>query len=248
MPARSALGLFLGAQVLLVASRPPGACCCWRCMRFVHGLAARPWWLSSSAPAAPGRQRDPCRHVGGVPGGGVWASRMVVSSSSRLRSGPSVQGDRLGIFDLLVFGLLLVALPGGGPSPGARACWSPSSPLVAPAAVAAGGCPAATSCSIGIQWPTGPRARRSTWSRCRPSRRTSSSAALLGGRHLPPPLQARLAATAEGNPLFLTETVAMLVEDGRIRQSDDGWDFEAGLADVPIRPPSRRSSPRAWTS
>ena len=61
-------------------------------------------------------------------------------------------------------------------------------------------------------------------------------AGLLAGRHLPPPLQARLSATAEGNPLFLGETVRMLVEDGHIRQTDDGWDFAAGLADVPIPP------------
>ena len=78
--------------------------------------------------------------------------------------------------------------------------------------------------------------RPSSSSRCRPIAADELVAGLLGGRHLPPPLQARLSATAEGNPLFLTETVAMLVEDGQIRQTDDGWDFADGLAEVPLPP------------
>ncbi len=37
---------------------------------------------------------------------------------------------------------------------------------------------------------------------------------LLGGAHLPPPLEARVVAAAEGNPLFVEQLLAMLEDDG----------------------------------
>ena len=47
---------------------------------------------------------------------------------------------------------------------------------------------------------------------------------LLGGVRLPEAVLARLLEAAEGNPLFIEETLAMLVEDGHLRHGSDGCD------------------------
>jgi class 3 adenylate cyclase/ketosteroid isomerase-like protein len=46
---------------------------------------------------------------------------------------------------------------------------------------------------------------------------------LLGEMHVPPELSARILETTEGNPLFLGETVRMLVDEGVIRREADRW-------------------------
>ncbi|HET6985061.1 MAG TPA: adenylate/guanylate cyclase domain-containing protein, partial [Kribbella sp.] len=46
---------------------------------------------------------------------------------------------------------------------------------------------------------------------------------LLDGMRLPEPVAARIVAAADGNPLFVEELVRMLVDDGVIVRTDDGW-------------------------
>jgi class 3 adenylate cyclase/tetratricopeptide (TPR) repeat protein len=48
--------------------------------------------------------------------------------------------------------------------------------------------------------------------------------------------RARLAETAEGNPLFVEETLRMLVDDGLLRRLDSGWTVEGDLSAVTIPP------------
>jgi class 3 adenylate cyclase len=46
---------------------------------------------------------------------------------------------------------------------------------------------------------------------------------ILAGGTVDPAIQERIAATTEGNPLFVEETLTMLLEDGRLRNEDDRW-------------------------
>ncbi len=62
-------------------------------------------------------------------------------------------------------------------------------------------------------------------------------AAMPGGRALPPAVAARVAAAAEGNPLFIEELLGILVDDGFLRESADGsWDAGDDLEGVRIPP------------
>ena len=62
-------------------------------------------------------------------------------------------------------------------------------------------------------------------------------AAMPGGRALPPAVVARVAAAAEGNPLFIEELLGILVDDGFLRESADGsWDAGDDLEGVRIPP------------
>jgi class 3 adenylate cyclase/ketosteroid isomerase-like protein len=58
---------------------------------------------------------------------------------------------------------------------------------------------------------------------------------LLGEVELPPALSARILATTEGNPLFLGETMRMLVDEGVLRRDGDAWVAadDLGTVDVP---------------
>jgi class 3 adenylate cyclase/tetratricopeptide (TPR) repeat protein len=59
--------------------------------------------------------------------------------------------------------------------------------------------------------------------------------ALPGGSALSGPVLDRVAAAAEGNPLFLEEMLAMLVDDGLLAESPDGtWSATAELAAVRV--------------
>src|SRR4029453_19296268 len=49
------------------------------------------------------------------------------------------------------------------------------------------------------------------------------------------PAPRRVARAAEGNPLFLEELLAALVEEGRLRRQDGAW-VAADLADLGIPP------------
>jgi class 3 adenylate cyclase/tetratricopeptide (TPR) repeat protein len=59
---------------------------------------------------------------------------------------------------------------------------------------------------------------------------------LLDGAPLEPEARRKIVAAAEGNPLFVEETVAMLVDDGRLRRDRDGWVATRSLDDVSVPP------------
>jgi class 3 adenylate cyclase/tetratricopeptide (TPR) repeat protein len=46
----------------------------------------------------------------------------------------------------------------------------------------------------------------------------------------------RIIGSAEGNPLFLEQMVAMLVDDGVLRKRDEGWELEGDLSTVRVPP------------
>ncbi|MEY2434541.1 MAG: hypothetical protein QOC92_4266, partial [Acidimicrobiaceae bacterium] len=57
---------------------------------------------------------------------------------------------------------------------------------------------------------------------------------LLGAAALPEPLLERLAATSEGNPLFVGELVRMLVDDGALRRQGDEWIATVDLQEIEL--------------
>ena len=61
-------------------------------------------------------------------------------------------------------------------------------------------------------------------------------AELLGDERVPGALTARILNTAEGNPLFLGETVRMLIEEGVLRRDGEAWVAERELATVIVPP------------
>jgi class 3 adenylate cyclase/tetratricopeptide (TPR) repeat protein len=58
---------------------------------------------------------------------------------------------------------------------------------------------------------------------------------ILGGSHRPTALE-RIVGHVEGNPLFLEQTVAMLVDDGLLQKSDEGWELQGDLSIVRVPP------------
>jgi class 3 adenylate cyclase/tetratricopeptide (TPR) repeat protein len=60
--------------------------------------------------------------------------------------------------------------------------------------------------------------------------------ALLGDAGIGPALADRVAAAAEGNPLFVEELLAMLVDDGIIQRTDDGWTVAGDLSNLLVPP------------
>jgi class 3 adenylate cyclase/tetratricopeptide (TPR) repeat protein len=60
--------------------------------------------------------------------------------------------------------------------------------------------------------------------------------ALPGGSALPEELRGRIAAAAEGNPLFVEELLAMLVDEGSLRQRGGGWEAVGDLDQLAIPP------------
>ncbi len=59
---------------------------------------------------------------------------------------------------------------------------------------------------------------------------------LVGDADLARLLQDRLGATAEGNPLFVEELVAMLIDQGVLRRGADGWMADASLHEIRVPP------------
>jgi class 3 adenylate cyclase/tetratricopeptide (TPR) repeat protein len=59
---------------------------------------------------------------------------------------------------------------------------------------------------------------------------------LVGGTELPVAARARIAEVAEGNPLYVEETIRMLVDDGMLRQLDGRWTVAGDLSTIAIPP------------
>ena len=59
---------------------------------------------------------------------------------------------------------------------------------------------------------------------------------LLKGGRLSPDARARIATAAEGNPLFVEETLRMLVDDGLLVPQDGGWAVTGDLSSLSIPP------------
>ncbi|HEX7464837.1 MAG TPA: AAA family ATPase, partial [Actinomycetota bacterium] len=59
---------------------------------------------------------------------------------------------------------------------------------------------------------------------------------LLGGGSLDESARRRILETAEGNPLFVEETLAMLIDDGLLRREGDTWTETRELGDVSVPP------------
>jgi class 3 adenylate cyclase len=59
---------------------------------------------------------------------------------------------------------------------------------------------------------------------------------LVGDAELARALQDRLGATAEGNPLFVEELVAMLIDEGVLHRGADGWVADASLEEIRVPP------------
>ena len=59
---------------------------------------------------------------------------------------------------------------------------------------------------------------------------------LLGAAEIPATARARILEAAEGNPLFVEEMLAMLIDDGLLRFDDGAWHAVEDLADVTVPP------------
>ena len=62
------------------------------------------------------------------------------------------------------------------------------------------------------------------------------AAELLGSGGLPPALAARVVGATEGNPLFVRELVRMLVDDGVLRATGDGWMLTVAADEIEVPP------------
>jgi predicted ATPase/class 3 adenylate cyclase len=60
---------------------------------------------------------------------------------------------------------------------------------------------------------------------------------MAGGLRLPASLENRIVGVADGNPLFIEQMVAILIDAGTLYESDTGWAIAGGYEDV-IVPPS----------
>jgi class 3 adenylate cyclase/tetratricopeptide (TPR) repeat protein len=59
---------------------------------------------------------------------------------------------------------------------------------------------------------------------------------LVGGTEVPVAARARITEVSEGNPLFVEETIRMLVDDGVLRLLDGGWALDDDLSTIAIPP------------
>ena len=65
---------------------------------------------------------------------------------------------------------------------------------------------------------------------------TGLLANLVGSATMPEAISARITEAAEGNPLFVEEMFAMLVDDGLLARSNGSWTPTADLSSVPVPP------------
>jgi class 3 adenylate cyclase len=59
---------------------------------------------------------------------------------------------------------------------------------------------------------------------------------LIGDHNLAQAVQGRIGETAEGNPLFVEELVAMLVDEGVLRRVNGGWQASEDLSQISVPP------------
>jgi class 3 adenylate cyclase len=59
---------------------------------------------------------------------------------------------------------------------------------------------------------------------------------LLGRADVPASLRRRVSQAAEGNPLFVEELLAKLIDDGVLRRTDQGWETSGDLHDLAMPP------------
>ena len=71
---------------------------------------------------------------------------------------------------------------------------------------------------------------------------------LVGRAGLAQEVEARIAAAAEGNPLFVEEMLSMLIDDGLLVEANGRWAATGASRRCACRRPSRHFSPPASTS
>jgi len=59
---------------------------------------------------------------------------------------------------------------------------------------------------------------------------------LLGRAGVPPAVRDRVVAAAQGNPLFVEQMISMLVDSGRLRAAEDGWEVAGDLSTIAVPP------------
>src|SRR5262249_47367502 len=59
---------------------------------------------------------------------------------------------------------------------------------------------------------------------------------LLGQAELPESLRERILQAADGNPLFVEETLSMLIDDGLLVREEDRWAASADLSAIDVPP------------
>lgn len=57
---------------------------------------------------------------------------------------------------------------------------------------------------------------------------------LLGGTEVPVAAKRRISETTEGNPLFVGEMLRMMIDDGILTKTEDGWTLTGDIAGVPM--------------
>lgn len=86
------------------------------------------------------------------------------------------------------------------------------------------------------EWSTGDTGRRIVLQPLGAADAARVAAGFLGGGELDPAVLDRVVTAAEGNPLFVGQLLAMLVEDGALRRVDDRWVTDRDLATLAIPP------------
>jgi class 3 adenylate cyclase/tetratricopeptide (TPR) repeat protein len=85
-------------------------------------------------------------------------------------------------------------------------------------------------------WTTGPRAESVALGTLEDAECEALLRGLLATPDVPAAVTEAIAGTADGNPLFVEELVAMLIDDGWLVREGDRWSSAPGLAEVAVPP------------